>query len=366
MSLPITYSNEVLWNMVDGPGSSYSDITKARQSRPYDLPSEYLKKQGYTVAASYSGVIHGFSHNADVGVNKGIWGWGPDVNSTFGTQIALSNNNGYEKFADKVKGVSTMVAVDIAEFNQSLDMIEKRAKQLLLFCNALRQRRFSQAAALLGVKMPKSVKHLGKTIADTFLEFHFGWEPLIGDIGAAVDILQGDVPDKHVNCRGKRVERWLRSSANTGSFLHTTEVKATVQTSCSCRVKISNPSLHMADQLGFINPAGIAWELVPFSFVVDWFVPVSSFLNSMTDFLGLDLDRASYFTLLRTPAWLYSEVSTDPNFPGSMIVAFTGVYAKRTLGIPSVTLVPGRMTGISPVRAATALSLLLQQGLGRL
>lgn len=364
MALPITYHGTTWSNGLDGRTSSYYDLYQSKQARPYDLPATYKMVRGYTVAAEYYGALTNFASLANVGVHKGVLGWGPDVNSTFGLQILQANNNAYEKFSEKVKGVSAMVAVDIAELNTSLKMIADRALQLLLFCEALRRGRFKEAAALLGVQKPESFRKLAKKgFANQFLEFHFGWEPLIGDIGAAVDILQKDPKDKRVQCRGKRVDKHLVGVENTGGYTYRYECRAKIQTSCSSRVKVSNPMLHMADQLGFVNPAGIAWELVPFSFVVDWFVPVSAFLNSYTDFLGLDMDQTSYFNILRTPVWSYQEWSNDPHFPGGRDIVTTGVYATRTLGIPSVTLVPRRITGISPTRAATAIALLLQQGL---
>lgn len=36
------------------------------------------------------------------------------------------------------------------------------------------------------------------------------------------------------------------------------------------------------DQLGLLNPALVAWQLVPFSFVVDWFLPISTIIGSLS------------------------------------------------------------------------------------
>jgi hypothetical protein len=33
--------------------------------------------------------------------------------------------------------------------------------------------------------------------------------------------------------------------------------------------------------LGLTNPLNVAWELVPFSFVVDWFIPIGSFFDGL-------------------------------------------------------------------------------------
>jgi hypothetical protein len=39
--------------------------------------------------------------------------------------------------------------------------------------------------------------------------------------------------------------------------------------------------------LGLTNPLAIAWELVPFSFVLDWLVPVGTWLQSLDATLGV-------------------------------------------------------------------------------
>ena len=40
-------------------------------------------------------------------------------------------------------------------------------------------------------------------------------------------------------------------------------------------------------QLGIDNPLEVVWELIPLSFVADWFIPVGEFLRSLTATNGL-------------------------------------------------------------------------------
>jgi hypothetical protein len=39
--------------------------------------------------------------------------------------------------------------------------------------------------------------------------------------------------------------------------------------------------------VGLLNPATVAWELVPYSFIADWFVPVGDYLTGLTADCGL-------------------------------------------------------------------------------
>jgi hypothetical protein len=38
--------------------------------------------------------------------------------------------------------------------------------------------------------------------------------------------------------------------------------------------------LSLQRSLGLVNPAEIAWEVVPYSFVVDWFLPIGSYISA--------------------------------------------------------------------------------------
>jgi hypothetical protein len=42
---------------------------------------------------------------------------------------------------------------------------------------------------------------------------------------------------------------------------------------------------------GLSNPLSVAWELVPWSFVVDWAYPVGTFLNNLDFDLGIGFSR---------------------------------------------------------------------------
>ena len=41
------------------------------------------------------------------------------------------------------------------------------------------------------------------------------------------------------------------------------------------------------NQLGLLNPVSLAWELVPWSFVVDWVLPIGSVLSALSAPAGL-------------------------------------------------------------------------------
>jgi hypothetical protein len=128
-------------------------------------------------------------------------------------------------------------------------------------------------------------------------------------------------------------------------------------------VSVSNPNLAIANQMGFVNPLSVAWEAVPFSFVVDWFSNVGQCLSAMTDFVGFNIER-SYTTVFVSLTGEYLDVADVPNrwdLSSYNLNVNQGVTVTRSTGITGPVLKRTPFKGMSVSRGATAISLLVQQ-----
>ena len=154
------------------------------------------------------------------------------------------------------------------------------------------------------VKVWKKKNSLAKNVAGAHLNYKFGWRPTIGDIG---DAINGLVTFRNKlaafkNAIGKTIQvscsipTALPTSA-TGTLAwpsgsHQVSWSASCTRSCKAYLayKPQMPAvlnsayesvLGVLDSLGFeLNPR-IIWEAVPFSFVVDWFFGVGTFLQRL-------------------------------------------------------------------------------------
>lgn len=269
------------------------------------------------------------------------------------------SNKALAKFVSAVKdGQSASLGATLAEWEQSQKMIAARAGQLLSSLRSIKRGNVVGAARDLGHALaPSSLKGKGgrrgraasHDASNAWLELHFGWVPLIKDIYDAVNVLQSSIPSNTVRAVSGSDLR-IPIVGNDFRGLHKYSCLMKIQAD----VYISNPNLALANQLGLINPASVAWELVPFSFVVDWFLPVGNFLNSFTDLVGYEV-KFPFTTTLRT-------ASTHLESPYPIFQWDTeAVRCSRVLGLPSYQLRPVQFKGFSVARGATAISLLIQQ-----
>lgn len=61
--------------------------------------------------------------------------------------------------------------------------------------------------------------------------------------------------------------------------------------------RIKDNGMKTLQEWGIPNFASVAWELVPLSFVVDWFLPVSDCLAFNTQYMGVEIIDIGYHTI---------------------------------------------------------------------
>lgn len=366
MVAPITgpfTRTETVRGPADGYGSRPIDLswsrTWKRQRRPYNLPLDFTFQRGELVKRWH----HPQGDKSFLSTGAPFGGWPAHDPSGLCPEVY---NKAYAKFKSKLASETAGMAVNWAQRKQAIDMIAMRAAQLTSFARHLSKGRFGLAAGVLGLTdPPKGWRKKGKSFGSLFLEAHFGWEPLVKDIGAAVEILQSGVPPSRVVASSKGTRRGSYDSGAANDPRNQWSWDDAVAWQIGADVIVSNPNLWLANQLGFVNPALVAWDMVPFSFVLGWFVSVEEFLSGFTDFWGLAISNSwtsSYF-IRNERQWQVQK--NWPSFNANTVYYdYTRkfVQAKRVPGgIPTPSLLIRQPWRLSPIRGLTAVSLLLQQ-----
>lgn len=177
-----------------------------------------------------------------------------------------------------------------AEFGKTAAHLASVGKRIANIQKAIKTGRFSKLAPKTFQKWKTSrdpsLTGLSLDIlADAWLEARYAIRPLLIDAENAYDYLTkgGLTP--------RRTFRGGENSSSVSSLPETTfttsginyTVNGTLTSTMSARAGIMchvNPSV--AADLGLLNFASTAWELIPFSFVVDWFLNVGGVLASLT------------------------------------------------------------------------------------
>lgn len=173
----------------------------------------------------------------------------------------------------KVYQAELDVPVIIAEANKTLGTLEKRLRSLNKIISNIRKIRLDTKSA--------------KSLSGLWLEYRYAWSPLVADIRTALKLL---ATDKTFSPR-RTFRGWDDDGSTssidvtyssggytyrtTGTLIESRIVRAGVLTS------IDLPSIELFRDYGLLGGPGVVWELIPYSFVVDWFVNISGFLGSI-------------------------------------------------------------------------------------
>lgn len=272
------------------------------------------------------------------------------------------------KAYDKLKGSISRaeLGVGIAEASESISLVNGRCVQLARAAVALRKGRLSDVKRILreGVPTPRKgfppdtkVKKLlaaGRPMASIWLEYWMGWAPLIGDIYASLEVATGPMPP--VLIRGSSgYQKTYKGSSGLPRELRSWDMDAFIRVGLQADVEITNPNLALLNQFGLANPVSIALAVVPFSFMLEWFVNLNQVVSSYTDFLGFGLSNQQTTVKYGAEGKASYIIYGTPYYSGvAKHVTFT-----RTLDITTPKLGFRRVNGLSTTRGATALSLLV-------
>ncbi len=141
-------------------------------------------------------------------------------------------------------------------------------------------------------KGPPRSKAMAAALADTYLEFVFGWIPLKKDIQDAIAGLldRYDQPDR-VIIKGKGIVGWNESATDqqlfNTDFIEVLQSRISVNTvdyrfRASIKTGAINGVRSVSSTLGILPERFLptVWELIPYSFVVDYFLNIGDIIES--------------------------------------------------------------------------------------
>lgn len=192
-------------------------------------------------------------------------------------------NDAVSKLNERIRG-NIDLSVDLLQMGETRRML-KETKSLSAY--VLRNPAHSLLATFREFKTLRGSKLSAKRAGSKWLEFQYGWKPSAQTIwDSANRLINGGA------LRGLQRLRVRSSTTDRGTvswMVGENGYNVPVETDWTRTERVEFvvnyyfPASTLQKLAGFssLNPASIAWELTPYSFVVDWFVDVGGYLRNL-------------------------------------------------------------------------------------
>lgn len=205
------------------------------------------------------------------------------------------------KARGKLKEQSVNLAQAFLERRQTAMLLSDTLDRVVKSISALHRRDFRGAVRALELPF-SAAKRLRRdqTASSNWLALQYGWKPLLSDLYGSAELLR-----KRDQEDPTRYRLFVKASARSGAdrspiydfppaLISSKNVvnwdafasrkKAKVRLDYSLNDQVIS---RLASSVGFTNPLTLAWEVTPFSFLVDWFLPIGNYLNQLDASIGL-------------------------------------------------------------------------------
>lgn len=205
----------------------------------------------------------------------------PDVNA---------RNRAETEALVKLKDMKVNFGEALAESRSTLSHLAKTTSTLLRAYSYARRGKWSKVLDQL--KINRKRKWSTKDPASRWLELQFGWTPLLSDIKGAMELSQAGLRDRLQLLSAERnligsYDAEELSTVSQSDGLSSCLFQGTRGISVKLYARVKDEDIANLTSLGLTDPAQVAWALVPFSFLIDWVVPIGSYLEALGATKGL-------------------------------------------------------------------------------
>lgn len=228
----------------------------------------------------------------------------------------ISKNHWATRLREEIGSRQVNLGSSLAEYRESCKMFAGLAKGLWNAYKTLRGKRRRRRIKVRDI--PASV-----------LQYNFGVSPLVNDVYDSVERLRNRLDEPVVQRYSTSIKRTYTPETSYANFdfkgVCTFKQRATVYV-------IKSDFAGLNGDFDFGNPVEWAWELIPFSFVVDWAIPIGTWLGQLDAMVGVSLLSGCVTTKCEAKAQYHPT--------GYNRIMSEGVFTARTYERQVITSVP--------------------------
>ncbi|DAD50863.1 maturation protein [ssRNA phage SRR5466729_3] len=270
---------------------TWSGGNNRSQENSYDMTDVWTRNEHHERRSLSTGAI----------ISQGFGGYGTrhDLPSYSGNAMLQL----LSKLSSEIRGHDFNAGVFGGTLHQTLNTLTGSATALFGGMRALRHGDVEQALrsfsrTLSGEKLlaPGAGKTFrwrkpaaldGSELSGTLLSYRYAYEPLLNDVYEAAKYLEEKTKDSRIiktRIRGPVEKTTLNDPVAGASYSYWTRKRVCRE----LRVEYVE-RLTTSRSLGLTNPASLAYELIPYSFIIDWFIPIGQYIEELTFFSGFDV-----------------------------------------------------------------------------
>lgn len=250
------------------------------------------------------------------------------INSNIGATTGEINAH-YLELHGKIADMKVDLMTTLAETKSSVQMIANAIDDSLRAFRAIRKGKIGEMRKLFKngrIKHRVSKTWRNKTIENRHLEFTYGWSPMISDIKTGFEQIHAKAEPRIIRIE-KRTKYFREHMSVPSGYSNIDNFRFEGSMATVLWFYTHSPTLRKMAKWNLFNNALLtAWELVPYSFVIDWFLPIGDFLAQYSSTDGLTFLSGSTSYKAKQSAYVKSNPITTGPTGSSARVTFNETF----------------------------------------
>lgn len=335
---PTGYQMTVNWNVANVDVLSFSSV---RGNRKTPNPFSLLRRNHFPLSGVTTSMWT-YKSNGSLHSRGETSGQYPDGFSNWDTSGNAVVDAAYRRYVSQseMDRAYTIALKRLISLVQDTDL--NAAMAIAESPELLKLRSALKSSSLKAIGVIRRFGGLPSAAANAWLVWSFALKPVISDAYALVSYSKSLFETKSLKASGSvSISEVIKAGSGVATSTGNVKHKFGVT------FQVANRAAFEASRLGFTNPAGVAWELVPLSFVFDYFFNVGNYLASLESsyaaglsFLGgysTATSRVSTVTRLTGTA----SSRTDPSVIMTRTQDLTGVFTESRCNRSVLSSFPG-------------------------